>query len=173
MISVHHILWYNPVSLKKDRTSFLLTFLNKSLKLFTLHSCFLMRVKALNSMRTYLTVQGVWHVKHWGCYSCFSIKEWVSLLWPIMIVFFLIFWKLVTILPNWAWSGRVCCGYYYSSVAAILCEGICWFWISSQYMESWIHQDSRLTWLPSLLFHFVSLQCGLGSSKFFTIWHWV
>ena len=36
MISVHHIFWYNPVSLKKDRTSSILTFSNRSVKLFTL-----------------------------------------------------------------------------------------------------------------------------------------
>ena len=30
-----------------------------------------------------LIVQGIWHVKHCGCCSCLSIKECVSLLWPI------------------------------------------------------------------------------------------
>ena len=28
-------------------------------------------------------MQGVWHVEHCGCCSCLSIKECVSLLWPI------------------------------------------------------------------------------------------
>ena len=37
MISVLHIFWYNPVSLKKDRTSSILTFSNRSVKLFTLN----------------------------------------------------------------------------------------------------------------------------------------
>ena len=44
---IFHI-WYNPVSLKKYRMSTLLTFLNKSLKLFTLKNCFLGRPKALH-----------------------------------------------------------------------------------------------------------------------------
>ena len=30
-----------------------------------------------------LTVQVVWQVKHCGCGSCFKMKEWVSLVWPI------------------------------------------------------------------------------------------
>ena len=30
-----------------------------------------------------LIVQGVWHVEHCGCCSCLSIKECVSLQWPI------------------------------------------------------------------------------------------
>ena len=42
-----------------------------------------MRMNSLHSMRTCLTVQGVWHVKHCGCCSCFSIIEWVSLVWPM------------------------------------------------------------------------------------------
>ena len=54
-----HNLWYNPVSLKKDRTSSILMFSNKSLKLFALKNHFLVRAKALHSMRTYLTMQGV------------------------------------------------------------------------------------------------------------------
>ena len=29
------------------------------------------------------TVQVVWHVKHCGCGSCFSMKAWVSLEWPM------------------------------------------------------------------------------------------
>ena len=83
MVSFHHIFWYNPFSLKKDWRPSILTLSNRSLKQFTLKNRFLMRAKALNSMRTYLTVQGVWYVKHCGCCSCFSMKEWVSLVWPI------------------------------------------------------------------------------------------
>ena len=81
MISIQHIFCYNPISLKKDRTSFILTLLNRSL--FTLKNCFLMKAKALHSTRTCLIVQGIWHVKHCGCCSCFSIKEWVSLVWSM------------------------------------------------------------------------------------------
>ena len=78
MVSVHHIFWYNPVSLKNDKTSSILTFANRSLKLFSF-----MRAKALHSMRTCLTAQGVWYVKHCGCCSCFSMKECVSLVWSM------------------------------------------------------------------------------------------
>ena len=30
-----------------------------------------------------LIMQVVWHVKHYGCGSCFKMKEWVGLVWPI------------------------------------------------------------------------------------------
>ena len=42
-----------------------------------------MSLKTLHSRRTCLIVQGVWRVEHCGCCSCLSIKECVSLLWPI------------------------------------------------------------------------------------------
>ena len=71
------------LSLKKDITSFILMFSNRSVKLFTLKNCFLITVKALCSIRIYLTMQAVWQVKHCGCGSCFRMKEWVSLVWPI------------------------------------------------------------------------------------------
>ena len=82
MISIHLIFWYNPVSLKKDRTSSILTFSNISIKLFSLNNWSLMRAKALHSIKMCLTFQGVSHVKHCGC-SFFSMKEWVSLVWPM------------------------------------------------------------------------------------------
>ena len=47
--------WSNPVSLKKDRTSSILTFSNRSVKLFTLKNRFLITAKALYSIRTCLT----------------------------------------------------------------------------------------------------------------------
>ena len=58
-------------------------FSNRSVKLFTLKNCFLMTVKTLHSIRMWLTVQVVWQVKHCGCGSCFSMKEWISLVWPM------------------------------------------------------------------------------------------
>ena len=73
--------WYNSVSLKKDRMSSILTFSNRSVKLFTLKNRFLITAKDLHSIS--LTVQVVWQVKHCGCGSCFKMKEWVSLVWPI------------------------------------------------------------------------------------------
>ena len=42
-----------------------------------------MTAKALHSIRMCLTVQVVWQVKHCGCDSCFSMKEWVNLVWPM------------------------------------------------------------------------------------------
>ena len=74
---------YNPVSRKKDRTLSILAFSNKSVKLFTLKNCFLMTAKALHSIKMCSTVQVVWQVKHSGCGSCFSMKEWISLVWPM------------------------------------------------------------------------------------------
>ena len=58
-------------------------FSNNSVKLDALKNRFLMTAKALHSIRMCLTVQVVWHVKHCGCGSCFSMKAWVSLVWPI------------------------------------------------------------------------------------------
>ena len=63
--------------------SSILTFSNRSVKLFTLKNRFLITAKALHSIRMCLTVQVVWQVKHCGCGSCFKMKEWVSLIWPI------------------------------------------------------------------------------------------
>ena len=68
---------------KKDRTSSILTFSNRSFKLFTLKNRLLMTAKVLHLMRMYLMVQGVWQAKHCVCGSCFSMKEWVSLVWPM------------------------------------------------------------------------------------------
>ena len=72
---------YNPISPRKDRISSMLTLSKRSFIL--LIKRFLMRAKAPHSMRKCLTVQGVWHVAHWGCCSCLSIKECVSLVWPM------------------------------------------------------------------------------------------
>ena len=58
-------------------------FSNRSVKLFTLKNRFLMTMKVLHSIRMCLTEQVVWQVKHCGCGSCFSLKEWVSLVWPM------------------------------------------------------------------------------------------
>ena len=63
--------------------SSILTFSNRSVKLFTLKNRFLITAKVLHSIRMCLTVQVVWQVKPCGCGSCFSMKEWVSLVWPI------------------------------------------------------------------------------------------
>ena len=58
-------------------------FLNNSVKLVTLKNRFLMTAKALHSLRMCLTEQVDWHLKHCGCGSCFSMKAWVSLVWPM------------------------------------------------------------------------------------------
>ena len=63
--------------------SSILTFSNRSVKLFTLKNRFLITAKVLHSIRMCLTVQVVWQVEHRGCGSCFKMKEWVSLGWPI------------------------------------------------------------------------------------------
>ena len=63
--------------------SSILMFSNRSVTLFTLKNRFLITAKVLHSIRMCLTVQVVWQVKHCGCGSCFKMKEWVSLAWPI------------------------------------------------------------------------------------------
>ena len=55
--------------------SSILTFSNRSVKLFTLENRFLITVKALHSIRMCLTVQVVWQVKQCGCGSYFKMKE--------------------------------------------------------------------------------------------------
>ena len=64
--------WYNSVSLKKDRVSSILTFSNRSVKLFTLKNRFLITAKVLLTIRMCLTVQVVWQVIPCGCGSCSS-----------------------------------------------------------------------------------------------------
>ena len=85
---------YNPVFHKKDRTSSILIFSNNSVKLVTLKNCFLKTVKALHSIRMWLTVQVVWHVKHCGGGSCFNMKAWVNLVWPMSSQDITTFWDL-------------------------------------------------------------------------------
>ena len=63
--------------------SSILTFSNRSVKLFTLKNHFLITAKVIHSIRMCWTVQVVWQVIHCGCGSCFKMKEWVSLVWPI------------------------------------------------------------------------------------------
>ena len=58
-------------------------FSNYSVKLVTLKNRFLMTAKSVHSIRMCLTVQVVWHVRHCGCGSCFSMKARVNLVWPI------------------------------------------------------------------------------------------
>ena len=76
----------------------------------------------------------VWK-SEWALYDQCAIE----ILW---LVLFLIFRKQVFILPKCAGSERVYCGCY-SSIVAILCEGVYWFWVSGQYMESWILSQVR------------------------------
>ena len=54
--------------------SSILTFSNRSVKLFTLKNRFLITAKVLHSIRMCLTVQVVWQVEHCGCGSCFKMK---------------------------------------------------------------------------------------------------
>ena len=93
-----------------------------------------MRTNALYSMSTCLAMQGVWQVKHGVCCcSCFSMKECVSLVWPmckwdVMTCSLFDFLKVgLHSPPKWAGSGRIYHRCYYSRVDAISPEGICWF----------------------------------------------
>ena len=74
--------WLYNISRRTER-HYILMFSNRSFKLFTLINRFLITVKALHSIRMCLAVQVVWQVKHCCCGSCFRMKEWVSLVWPI------------------------------------------------------------------------------------------
>ena len=74
---------YNPASLKKERTSSMLMFSNRSLILSALKCRSMAVASTPHSIRICLIVWGIWHVKHCGGCSCLRIKEWVSLVWPI------------------------------------------------------------------------------------------
>ena len=100
--------------IETNKTSSILTFSNRYIKLFTLKNRFLVRAKTLHSVRTCLTVRGVWHVKRCG-YSFFNMKEWVSLVWPmcirdVMTCFLLNSERCFPFSPKWAGFGRVYCG---------------------------------------------------------------
>ena len=169
MISIHPIFWYNLVSLK-DRTSSILTLLNRYLKRFTLKNCFLMRTKALHSMRTFLKVQGVWHVKYCGCCSCFRMKEWVSLVWlmgnrDIMTSSFLDFLKAGLRSPKvgWIWKNLLRVFLFQCSCHFAWRSLLIWGFRSVYSILNFLGSDLRPIWLPSPLFHFLSLQRGWGS----------
>ena len=89
LMCLHTVKWFQFIiclvepCLSQEGQSIMLMFLNRLLKLFTLKNRFLMRAKALHSMGMSLSVQGIWHVKHCGCWACFSIKEEVNLERPI------------------------------------------------------------------------------------------
>ena len=124
MVSIHHI-FGTTVSFKRDITSSILTFSNRSLKLHSLKNHFFMRSNSQHSMRTCLTVQGVWHVKHSYYCSCFGLKEWVSLVWPMRnwdvmtcsLLVFVFFLKASLLSPKvgriWKSLSWMCC---YSTV---------------------------------------------------------
>ena len=119
------------LSLSRRTTSSILTFSNRSAKLFTLKNSFLIKAKALHSIRMCLAVKVFWQVKHCGRGSYFRMKEWVSLLRSIrnrdITTCCLDFLDAGSTLPRLAEFWRVYCGCFYSIVVAISCEGICLF----------------------------------------------
>ena len=116
-----------------------------------------------------LTVQVVWQVKRCGCGSCFKMKEWVNLVWPIRNRD-ITTCSLLDFLDAGLHSPKV--GWIWKSLLWMLLLLLLLFcvkefincWFSSQFRGSWIYRvsDLRPIWLLSLLFHSLSLQCGLG-----------
>ena len=153
---------------QEGQTSSILTFWNRSIKLFTLKNHFLKKVKALHSMRICLMVQGIWHVKHYGCCSCFGMKEWVSLVWPIchwdtMTCSLLDFLKAGLYSPKvglirksllWMLLFQRCCNFVWRSLLILDFRSV---YGILNLLEVRSKADK------SLLFHFPSLQCGLES----------
>ena len=99
---------------------------------------------------------------------CHILPEWrgwvnstIRKLWLVLLIFS----KLVSILQNWGGSGKVYCGHYHFSIVAILCEGIYWFGVSGQYMESWICREFRskadLAAETALSFHLTPMWLGI------------
>ena len=139
--------------------SSILTFSDRSVKLFTLKNCFLITAKVLHSIRMGLTVQVVWQVEHSGCGSCFKRKEWVSLVWSILnrditTCSLLDFLDAGLNSPKlgWIWKSLLwmlllhCCCHFVS-------EEIYYLLVSGQYMGYCIYRVSYLRpiCLPSRL----------------------
>ena len=109
------------------------TFSNNSVKLVNLKNRFLMTAKALHPIRICLTVQVVWQVKHCDCGSRFSMKEWVTLVWPmrnrdIMTCSLLDFLKAVphSTKLGWIWKSllwmlisHVCCHFVWRNLLIV------------------------------------------------------
>ena len=96
MVSIHHILWYNTISLKEDRTSSMLTFFNKSLNQCAWKNCFLLKTKDLHSTRTCLTCRAcdmsssrfkIWYYTQFGGEATVLVHWEVrnSSLWPLFL----------------------------------------------------------------------------------------
>ena len=140
--------------LLKDRIPFMLIFSNRSFILLTLKRRFLIQVKAWHSMWKCLTIQGVWHVIHWSCCSCLSIKKCVSYMLPmhnqdIVIFSFLDFLNAHLSSPNVGLIKKSLLWMLLFQHFTILYEWIYSFQVSSQYIESWI--GVQVIWIQSFL----------------------
>ena len=118
-------------------------------------------------------MHGVWHVEHCGCYSCLSIKECVSLLWPIrnrviVTCSFRDFRKAGrhSHKRGLTWNSLLLvflfqhgCHFFYG--------GNYLFWVSDQCIGCCTSRGSSLKpiLLPRRFYDFLSPQCGLESSK--------
>ena len=134
-------------------------FSNNSVKLVTLKNRFLMTAKALHSIRMCLTVQVVWHVKHCGCGSCFSMKAWVSRVWP-MCSWDITTCSLLNALKAGLYSPKV--GWIWKSLLLMFMSHCCCHFLWKNLL---IIGFKLVIWLLSLLFRFLSLRCGLESNS--------
>ena len=142
----------------------MLTFSNKSVKLFTLKNCFLMTTKALPSIRMCLIVHVVWQVKNCGYGSCFSMKEWVGHIWlmrnwDITTCCLLYFLKASLQFSKMDWIGKSllwmfmyhrCCHFVWRNLLIVGFKSV-------YGMEITLGLRSK----ADLFFRFFLLQCGL------------
>ena len=139
-----------------------------------------MKVNSLHCMRICLTMQGIWRVKHCGCCSSFSIKEWVSLVWlmckqDIMTCSFLDFLKAGLHSPKvgWIWKSllwmllfQYCCHFAWRNLL-ILC-------FKSVYRIlnlSGVRSKADLAAESALSFPQTPVWLGIQHIRIFTIWY--
>ena len=76
------------------------------------------------------TVYGVPH-EHFSGGSCFSMKKWVNLMWPMYSQIKLVSSLLVLLgsgfLLEWVVFDKACCGYFNSIAVAISLSVLGWF----------------------------------------------
>ena len=82
MVSIHQILWYNHVS-QEWQNIIHFDVLEKITQTIHIRNIGFWRERFIFILSTGLTIQGVWNVKHSGYCSRLSIKEWVTLVWPM------------------------------------------------------------------------------------------
>ena len=117
-----------------------------------------------------LIVQSIWHVKYCGCCSCFSMKEWVSIVWPmhnqdIMTCSLLDFLKAGLHSPKvgWIWKSllwvllfQCCCHFLWRNLLILGFRSV--YWILNL---SGVSSKADLTAKSALSFPLIPMWLGI------------